>query len=182
MLQQHPVSFSLESFCKEKECTGTSLLTSKYHGEITKLKVLKNEFVGIMLPPLLSLCSTHSVWDLGHLSSGPLSPQPPGAPASSPATWGISIRSVHVSFSIIHFPEGRSTIVSSSCVQYQASHPEEKKIESRVSLSLGAYGVVRKGTVGDARSPCPLCDVRGRSCLTLHGVLGSRLVAESQQW
>ena len=73
------------------------------------------------------------------------------------------------------------TMVSSSCVQYQTRHYVEKKIEPRLSLSLGAVGVVGKGTVGAARSLCPLCDVRGRSQLTLQGVLSFRRLAESQQ-
>lgn len=73
------------------------------------------------------------------------------------------------------------TMVSSSCVQYQTRHYVEKKIEPRLSLSLGAVGVVGKGTVGIAQSLCLLCDVRGRSQLTLQGVLSFRRLAESQQ-
>ena len=57
----------------------------------------------------------------------------------------------------------------------------EKNIEPRLSLSLGAVGVVGKGTVGAAWSLCPLCDVTERFQLTLQGVLGFRLLAESQQ-
>lgn len=73
------------------------------------------------------------------------------------------------------------TVVSSSCVQHQTRHYVEKNIEPRLSLSLGAVGVVGKGTVGAAWSLCPLCDVTGRFQLTLQGVLGFRLLAESQQ-
>lgn len=53
-------------------------------------------------------------------------------------------------FSIFHFPKGQSIVVFGSYVCSTLGWSvENKKIETRVSLSLGVDSIVKKQTMGD---------------------------------
>lgn len=68
VLRQHPIDFSLESVCKEnnqpkRNTQENPYCISKYHGEITKLRALKNECVGFCFPSLFFTYVAHAVFE-----------------------------------------------------------------------------------------------------------------------
>lgn len=80
------------------------------------------------------------ICDLGHLSPGSV----------SRVEWSLPSQLWIQCWFVLHlsFPKGGSLIVSGFWAQPWSGHCEGEKIEPMISLSLGAYRVVREGAVG----------------------------------